>query len=66
MLIIFLTILQLIKIVRFKMAHAIHEYAGQCKNIHGHSYILHVTVAARLQVEGYIEEPGFLLDFKDL
>jgi len=48
------------------MAHAIHEYAGQCKNIHGHSYILHVTVAARLQVEGYIEEPGFLLDFNDL
>lgn len=27
------------------MAHAIHGYAGACKNIHGHSYELEVTVS---------------------
>ncbi len=58
--------LQITKIVRFEMAHAIHGYAGGCKNIHGHSYILHVTVTAPQQKEGYVKAPGYLLDFKDL
>ena len=29
------------------MAHAINGYAGACKNIHGHSYELHVTVSGK-------------------
>jgi 6-pyruvoyltetrahydropterin/6-carboxytetrahydropterin synthase len=29
---------------RFEMAHALWNYDGLCKNIHGHSYILQVTV----------------------
>lgn len=38
--------LQLTKIFHFEMAHAIDGYAGACKNIHGHTYELHVTVSA--------------------
>ncbi len=48
------------------MAHAIHGYAGQCKNIHGHSYELHVTVAAVGNNEDFIAAPGFIIDFKQI
>lgn len=59
--------LQLTKIFQFETAHAIHGYDGLCKNIHGHSYELHVTVrSSDLTNDEYVEEPGFLVDFKDL
>lgn len=48
------------------MAHAIHAYNGQCKNIHGHSYELHVTVTAKQAYDDYIPAPGFIIDFKEL
>jgi 6-pyruvoyltetrahydropterin/6-carboxytetrahydropterin synthase len=32
------------KLFRFEMAHALNGYDGPCKNIHGHSYELQVTV----------------------
>ncbi|MEN9684876.1 MAG: hypothetical protein RLZZ28_662 [Bacteroidota bacterium] len=58
--------LQVTKIFRFETAHAIHGYNGHCKNIHGHSYVLHVTVAMAGHNSGFIESPGFIIDFKDL
>lgn len=59
--------LQLTKIFKFETAHAIHGYEGLCKNIHGHSYELHVTVRSKeLTNDAYISQPGFLVDFKDL
>jgi 6-pyruvoyltetrahydropterin/6-carboxytetrahydropterin synthase len=48
------------------MAHAIHQYQGSCKNIHGHSYELHVTVKAKQTTESYVEGLGIILDFKEL
>lgn len=54
------------KIFRFETAHAIHRYQGSCKNIHGHSYELHVAIKARHQVDGYVEGLGIILDFKEL
>jgi 6-pyruvoyltetrahydropterin/6-carboxytetrahydropterin synthase len=58
--------IQLTKVFHFETAHAIHGYDGQCKNIHGHSYELHVTVAADEPVHDYLPAPGFLFDFKDI
>jgi len=58
--------LSLTKIFHFEMAHAIHGYNGACKNIHGHSYELHVKVTAGDDNTGYIPSPGFILDFKEL
>jgi 6-pyruvoyltetrahydropterin/6-carboxytetrahydropterin synthase len=58
--------LLLTKIFHFEMAHAISGYQGLCKNIHGHSYQLHVTVGAPHNEAAYIAAPGFLLDFKEL
>lgn len=51
------------KIFTFEMAHAIHGYEGACRNIHGHSYQLHVAVCAGLH-KGYLPAPGFAIDFK--
>lgn len=48
------------------MAHAIHGYKGACKNIHGHSYELHVTVCASKSYTEYIPAPGFIIDFKEI
>jgi 6-pyruvoyltetrahydropterin/6-carboxytetrahydropterin synthase len=48
------------------MAHAIYGYAGACKNIHGHSYELHVTVSTNTNYETHIPAPGFVSDFKEI
>jgi 6-pyruvoyltetrahydropterin/6-carboxytetrahydropterin synthase len=48
------------------MAHAIHGYQGACKNIHGHSYELHVTLGTSSVQKSYIPSPGFIIDFKQI
>lgn len=58
--------LQLTKIFQFETAHAISGYEGLCRNIHGHSYELHVTVRTRNLKAGFIDKPGFLVDFKEI
>jgi 6-pyruvoyltetrahydropterin/6-carboxytetrahydropterin synthase len=58
--------LLLTKIFHFEMAHAIDGYNGVCKNIHGHSYELHVTVGSDDKEQDFIPAPGFVLDFKEL
>jgi len=58
--------IRLTKIFSFEMAHAIYGYPGACKNIHGHSYELHVTVSAENNNNSYIPVPGFIIDFKEI
>ncbi len=58
--------IQVTKIFRFEMAHAIHQYPGNCKHVHGHSYQLHVTVAAPLNDDTYLPNQGYAIDFKAL
>ncbi len=58
--------IRLTKIFHFEMAHAIHEYQGACKNIHGHSYELHVTIASSDNCDEYIPAPGIVIDFKEI
>lgn len=58
--------LQITKIFHFEMAHAIDGYKGPCRNIHGHSYELHVTIAGIKEESEYLPVPGFILDFKEL
>jgi 6-pyruvoyltetrahydropterin/6-carboxytetrahydropterin synthase len=48
------------------MAHTIFGYPGKCQNIHGHSYILHVSVTNGSAEDDFIPAPGFILDFKEL
>jgi len=58
--------LQVTKIFRFEMAHALHGYNGSCRHIHGHSYQLHVTVRSAQKEDAYLPAPGILVDFKEL
>ena len=58
--------LQITKIFRFEMAHAINGYPGKCKDIHGHSYELHVTVAPVSMSQHLIPGTGLVMHFKEL
>jgi 6-pyruvoyltetrahydropterin/6-carboxytetrahydropterin synthase len=58
--------IHLTKIFHFETAHAIYGYQGACKNIHGHSYELQVTIAANNNEDEFIEAPGFIIDFKEI
>ena len=48
------------------MAHALWNYDGPCKNIHGHSYQLFVTVAGRPSSDSNDTKLGMVMDFSDL
>ena len=39
-----MAVIRVTKSFSFEMAHALWNYDGPCKNIHGHSYKLFVTV----------------------
>lgn len=45
----------------FEMAHALMDYPGKCRNIHGHSYKMEVTVTGEMQ-----PDTGMVMDFKAL
>ena len=46
-----------------EMAHALHGYDGLCKNIHGHSYRLWVTIIGEVLQEKDNVKNGMVLDF---
>lgn len=46
------------------MAHALKGYDGPCKNIHGHSYELFVTVKGTPINDGTSSNNGMVIDFK--
>ena len=45
----------------FAAAHRLREYGGKCENIHGHNWLVEVTVAAES-----LNSIGLAIDFKDL
>ncbi|MFB6319802.1 6-pyruvoyl tetrahydropterin synthase family protein [Saccharicrinis sp. FJH54] len=51
---------------RWEMAHALWNYDGLCKNIHGHSYILYVTVIGEPLMDKSDVKDGMVIDFGDL
>lgn len=58
--------IRLTKIFSFEMAHALLGYDGACRNIHGHSYVLHVTVIGVPKYDSDHPKDGMVADFKDL
>ena len=51
---------------KFEAAHALLGYDGLCKNIHGHSYKLFVTVIGEPIVDKSDTKLGMVYDFGDL
>ncbi len=50
------------KVFKWEMAHKLRDHDGLCKYIHGHSYMLEVT----LQGNEGLDKTGFVLDFSIL
>lgn len=50
----------------FEMAHALYKYDGLCRNIHGHSYNLQVTLIGEPKKDSGHPKDGMVLDFGEL
>lgn len=61
-----MALIRVTKEFRFEMAHALWNYDGPCRNVHGHSYILYVTFAGEPVNDPDSNRNGMVLDFSDL
>ena len=50
----------------FETGHALYGYDGKCKNVHGHSYKLSVTVIGTPILDNSNVKFGMVIDFTDL
>lgn len=50
----------------FETGHALYGYDGKCKNVHGHSYRLFVTVIGQPISDNNNVKFGMVIDFGDL
>lgn len=60
------SVIRITKIFHFEMAHALYGYDGPCKNIHGHSYQLSVTVVGKVENDKKDSKQGMVVDFSVL
>ena len=54
------------KTFHFEAAHALDGYDGKCKDIHGHSYVLKVTVLGKPSSDSSQSSCGMVIDFGDI
>ena len=50
----------------FETAHLLTNYDGKCKNIHGHSYKLFVTIIGKPEINPESPKLGMVIDFTEL
>lgn len=50
----------------FETGHALYGYDGKCRNVHGHSYKLYVTVIGNPITDNTHVKHGMVIDFSDL
>jgi len=58
--------IRITKEFKFEMAHALKGYDGLCRNIHGHSYELLVTISGIPITDTTSTKLGMVMDFGDL
>ena len=58
--------IRITKEFNFETGHALHGYDGLCKNVHGHSYKLAVTVKGQPINDPSHVKNGMVIDFGDL
>jgi 6-pyruvoyltetrahydropterin/6-carboxytetrahydropterin synthase len=61
-----MTKIRITKAYKFDMAHALPGHDGLCRNIHGHSYELLVTLIGEPITDPKSPKLGMVIDFKDL
>ena len=59
-------IIRVTKEFAFEMAHALWNYDGPCRNVHGHSYRLFVTLSGIPVNNPQNPKNGMVIDFTDL
>lgn len=57
-------VLRITKEFRFEGAHALVGYDGRCRNLHGHSYIMYVTIKGEPLNGTTSPKEGMVIDFK--
>ena len=60
------TLIRVTKEFSFEMAHALWNYDGPCRNVHGHSYRLFVTLSGIPSDDPQDPKNGMVIDFTDL
>ena len=60
------TSVRVTKRFHFEMAHALRCHDGLCAHIHGHSYVLDVTLVGRPRREDGHPKDGMVIDFSEL
>lgn len=61
-----MSFIRITKEFNFEMAHALMGYDGLCKNVHGHSYKLEVTIKGTPIKDETNCKLGMVMDFSDL
>lgn len=58
--------IRITKQFNFETGHALYGYDGKCRNVHGHSYKLSVTVIGTPITDTSHVKQGMVIDFGDL
>ena len=58
--------IRITKMFSFETGHALYGYDGKCRNVHGHSYKLSVTVIGNPISDNSHVKFGMVIDFGDL
>jgi 6-pyruvoyltetrahydropterin/6-carboxytetrahydropterin synthase len=53
--------MELTKTFRFEASHVLPKHPGKCSRLHGHSWVLHVSVSGPIN-----RDTGFVMDFADI
>ena len=61
-----MSIIRITKSFNFEMAHSLKDHDGPCRNIHGHTYELFVTLMGKPLQEDGNPGNGMIMDFKTL
>ena len=59
-------VIRITKEFSFEMSHVLSDYDGPCRNVHGHSYKLFVTVSGTPVDDRNDPKNGMVIDFTDL
>jgi 6-pyruvoyltetrahydropterin/6-carboxytetrahydropterin synthase len=60
-----MTKIRVTKRFNWEMSHALFNYDGLCRNIHGHSYIMYATIIGEPIVDENNCKLGMVIDFGD-
>ncbi len=61
-----MTKIRITKQFTFEMAHVLKNYDGPCRNVHGHSYELFVTLSGEPLQDKNSPKYGMVMDYRDL